>query len=66
VIQRGGGAGLLLESREAIDVGRKRGGQDLDRDVTPQPRITGAVDFAHAACTERGHDFVGPEASAGF
>ena len=66
VAQRRGRAGLLLEAVEAIDIGREDAGQDLDRDVTPEPRIACPVHFAHAACAERGHDLVRPEASARF
>ena len=32
-------AGFLLEAVEAIDIGREDTGQDLDRHVTPEPRI---------------------------
>ena len=66
VAQCRGRAGLLLEAVEAIDIGREDAGQDLDRDVTPEPRIACPVHLAHAACAERGHDLVGPEASARF
>ena len=66
VAQCCGRAGLLLEAVEAIDMGRKDAGQDLDRYVTPEPRIARPVHLAHAARAERGHDLVGPEASARF
>ena len=58
MVQRRGRAGFLLESMEAIDVGRECGGQDLDRNVTPEPRIARTIDLAHAAGAERGHDLV--------
>ena len=66
VAQCRGRAGLLLEAVEAIDIGREDTGQDLDRHVTPEPRIARPVYLAHAARAERGHDLVGPEASARF
>ena len=65
MVQRRGGAGFLLESTEAIDVGRERRGQDFDRDVTSEPRIARTVDLAHAAGAEGGDDFVGAEPAAG-
>src|SRR5207248_1335685 len=39
--------------------------QDLDRHRPLEPRIARFVDFAHAACAERGHDFVRAETCAG-
>ena len=64
MVQRRGRAGFLLESMEAIDVGRECAGQYLDRNVTPEPRIACTVHLAHTACAECGHDLVRPEASA--
>ena len=66
VAQRRGRAGFLFEAVEAIDIGREDTGQDLDRDVTAEPRIACPVHLAHAARAECGHDLVGPEASARF
>jgi hypothetical protein len=37
MIHRRGGVRFLLESMEAISIGRERGGQDLYGDVTPEP-----------------------------
>ena len=65
VVQRRGRAGFLLESMEAIDVGRECAGQDLDRNVAPEPRIARAIDLAHAAGTECGHDRDGPRRAPG-
>ena len=62
MIQRRGGARLLLEALESIRIERARGGQDLDGDVASQPRIARAVDLSHAASTNGGDDFVGAEA----
>jgi hypothetical protein len=63
VAERRGRAGFLLESMEAIDMGRERAGQYFDRHVTPEPRIAGTVHLAHSACAECAHDFVRPKAS---
>ena len=65
VVQRGGCAGFLLESTEAIDVGRKCCGEDFDRDITSESRIARTVHLAHAASAEGGHDFVRAETAAG-
>jgi hypothetical protein len=56
--QRGHGARLLLEAGQGIGATDSAFGQDLDRDVAAQLRITGAVDFAHAALAEQSGDFV--------
>ena len=62
VVQRRGRAGFLLESMEAIDVGRECAGQYLDRNVTPEPRIARAIDLAHAAHSDLGGDLIRAEA----
>jgi hypothetical protein len=64
-VQRRGRAGFLLESMEAIDVGRECAGQYLDRNVTPEPRIARAIDLAHAAGSDRRGDLVDAEAGTG-
>ena len=53
MVQRRDRAGFLLESMEAIDVGRVCAGQYLDRNVAPEPRIASAIDLAHAAGTNQ-------------
>ena len=65
MVQRRGCVGLLLESTEAVGVGGKRGGQDLDRNVATQARVTRPIDLAHAARTQWSDDFVRAEAGAG-
>ena len=37
---------------------RKRSAQDLDGNLTVEPRIEGAPDFAHPACAQWGEDFI--------
>jgi len=39
--------------------------QYLDRHVALEARVAGAVDLAHAAGAEHGHDLVGPETAPG-
>ncbi len=47
-----------LEAREPIRIVRKRVGQDLQRDITAELRIVGAVDFAHPSAANGPDDFV--------
>ena len=61
MVQRRGRVSFLLESAEAIGIGR---GQHLDRDVAPKPRIAGAIDLAHAARADLGGNLIRPEAGA--
>jgi len=37
---------------------RKRSAQDLDGNLTVEPCIEGAPDFAHPACAQGGEDFI--------
>ena len=64
MVQRCGRVCFLLESAEAIGIGRERGGQHLDRDVAPKSRIAGAIDLAHAARADLGGNLIHPEAGA--
>ena len=65
MIQRGENLGFALEASDAVGVGEKFLGEDLDGDAAPQLRVAGAVDFAHAARAERSDDFIGAEVGAG-
>ena len=60
MIQRGGGAGLLLEPLEALWCRRDARGQDFDRHVAIETQIVGPVDLAHTACAQRAEDLYGP------
>jgi hypothetical protein len=62
VIERGRGQRLLLESPQPVRVRREVRRQHLDRDITPEPGVGGAVHLAHAAGAERRDDLVVPEA----
>ncbi len=61
MIQRGGGAGLLLEAAQAFGVARKSGRQHLDGHIASQSRIPGAIHLTHATGTEGRNDFIRPE-----
>src|SRR5262245_35478924 len=52
---------FALEPGDAIGIGGERIGQDLDRDVASELRVARAIDLAHAARTERGHNLIRPE-----
>src|SRR4029453_844677 len=58
VVQRRRRAGFLLESMQAIDVGRKCGGEYFDRNITSESRIARPVDLTHAADAEHGLDLI--------
>ena len=49
---------LALEAGGAFGTRMLRLRQHLDRDVTAEPTIGGAIDLAHAACAEQRDDFV--------
>ncbi len=61
VIERGGGAGLVLEAREARRIRAQRDGQRLDRDVPLEARVARAPDDAHPAGAERREQLVGAQ-----
>ena len=62
MIQRGESFGFPFETREPTGVGRDPGRQNLDGDVPIEFRITGAIDFAHAALSDEGLDVVRADA----
>ena len=63
MVQGAGGAGLLLEAAEPLGIG-DLAGENLDRDLALQARVTGAVDLAHAPRAEQPHDLVRAESRA--
>ena len=60
MVQRRQHFGLALEAQHAVAGERKRVRQHLHRDLTFQPGVFGAIDFAHAAGAERRQDVVRP------
>ena len=64
VVERRGGARLLLEARATLGIGRDSGRQDLDRDLAPEPRVAGAEHLAHASRTDGSHDLIRTEPGA--
>ena len=65
MLERGNRAGLALEPRAPLRIGRHVGRQHFDGDRAIEPRVAGRVDFAHPARAERREDLVGAEARAG-
>ena len=59
MIQRRCGTGLLLEALQSLWIGGERGGQHLNRDFAPKPRIAGAMHYSHSSRANLGQDFVG-------
>ena len=60
--QDSGSLGFLFESAQAIGILRERRREDLDRDITPESRVLGPIDFAHPARPDGRQDLVGTEA----
>ena len=56
---------LLLEAAKPVRVLRERRGQDLDRDLAPEPRILRPVDLTHPSGADLAEDLVGAELGAG-
>ena len=56
IVERGDGARFLLEALPRLRVSGERAGQHLDGDRAVEPRVTGAIDLAHAARAERRDD----------
>ena len=52
MVERGDGHRLAAEAFARVRVGGHRGGQQLDRDLTIEPGIAGAVHLAHPARAE--------------
>ena len=65
MIERGEHFRFALKAREPIGIRRKRRRQDLDRDLTFQPGVSGAIQLPHAALADLRGDVVNAEACAG-
>src|SRR5262249_51751211 len=59
MIEAGDGFGFALKALFANGISGELRGENLDGDAAVQPRIFGAIHFAHAASAERGDDFIG-------
>jgi len=65
VIQCGGGPRLSVKAHQAILIGRHVRGQNLERDLPPEPGVGGAIDLTHSARTEQCVDLVVSEMISG-
>jgi hypothetical protein len=66
VIELGRGSGFLLETRETFGVRGEAGMNDLQGDVSPEPRSPRPVHLAHPAGAQWREDLVWAEAGPGF
>ena len=55
---------LAAEPRQPVGVAREGVGQDLERDVTIELGVAGAVDLAHSAGADGTEDFVRTKTSS--
>ena len=62
VIDRSDGNRLAAQTLTRTRIGGRLGGQQLDGDLTIEPRVPGEIDLAHASGTEGGKNLVRPEA----
>ena len=65
MVERCDGSRLLLEPAQTVRVARKRGGQDFYSNITVQPCVPRAIDFAHPARAGRRDNLVGSEFGTG-
>ena len=65
MIQRREQLRFALEAGQPIGIAGEEVGQNLERDVTPEPQIAGAKHFSHATGAERGDDLIGAQFRAG-
>ena len=66
MIQRSQCAGFAFEARQPLDIGRKRLGQNLQRDFTLQACVTRAIDLAHPAGANGLLDFIDANSRTGL
>ena len=65
VIQGGEDFRFTLEPGKTLSVCREELGQNFERDVALQSRVSGPIDLSHPAGPQSGKDFVRAEAGAG-
>ena len=61
VLDRSGGARLVLEQPEPLGVARRLEIEELDRDVAAEAGVARTVHLGHPADTEGGEELVGPQ-----
>ena len=65
MIERRHGHRLAAQAFARTRVGRRVGWQQLDGDLTIEPRVVGAIDIAHASRPDGGQHLVRPQACSG-
>jgi len=65
VVQRGERLRFPFEAKPSLFIFEELFRQDLDRDVSREPRVPRPIDLAHSARAEGGDDLVRAEACAG-
>ena len=65
MIDRGHGHRLAAQTLARVRVSRQLARQQLDGNLTIEPRVAGAIDLAHASGPEGGHNLVAAESRAG-
>src|SRR5262245_35172269 len=61
VVERAGGSGLLLEPEQTLIVFGALFEQQLERDLSFEPRVEGQIDLPHPAGAERRNDLIAVE-----
>ncbi len=56
---------LAAKARQPLGIACHLRGKHFERDVAAKLRVGGAIDFSHAACAQRGLNFIGTEFCAG-
>jgi hypothetical protein len=64
MVQRRNRARFLFETPQSVGIMCQCLWQHFDRDITPEPRVAGAVHLAHAARAQWSEDFIWPEFGA--
>jgi hypothetical protein len=65
MVQAGGRVGFANEAVDGRTIAGQTFGDELDRHLTIEPRVSGAVHLAHSARAERIHDLIRPEFRTG-
>ena len=65
VIERGRRAPFLLKPADPVGIAGERSREDLQRNLTPEPRVASAIHLAHAARADRRKNLVGSQTRAG-
>ena len=65
MVQRGEELRFALEAGQPIGIAGEEVGQDLERDVAPEPRVAGAKHLSHSPGAELADDLISAQFRAG-